>query len=229
MNVIPTSQPCLPALGLGLGLQGRPSAFRPVTPDSIFTMGPRFQDISIPFDPRVLQFSFNPVSVSFGDPSNAVFLQHFLPQQKNLLNSQNLKPDFRFPAPLPVVTSNASTLPQNLPPSGTETDAHSPSASLSIQFDKKSSTFFKQHELQNSSTRSNSSLSEQNSYPLDEEIDDVSESLLPLKRKMMVVSALALTKTYGMSIYQRIAASTPQIEGNIKKKNLKCVACQDKF
>ncbi|KAE9546360.1 hypothetical protein FO519_010428, partial [Halicephalobus sp. NKZ332] len=207
----------------------KPSAFRPMAPDSIFTVGPRFQDISIPFNPRVLQFSFNPVSVSFGDPSNAVFLQQFLSQQNNLLNSQNLKPDFRSPAPLPVVTSNASTLPQNPPPSGTETDAHSPSASLSIQSNRRSSTLFNQHEVQNPSTRSNSSFSKQNSCPLDEEIDDVSESLLPAKRRMMVVSALDLTKAYRMGTYQRTAASAPQIEGNAEKKNLKCVVCQDKY
>jgi len=83
-------------------------------------------------------------------------------------------------------------------------------------------------QLQNvSNSRSNSSSSKNNPCHLDDDIDD-SESLLSEKGKMLVVSAQALMKLHGTRICQQAAASAPQIEGNIRKSNLRCAVCQDK-
>ncbi|KAE9550838.1 hypothetical protein FO519_005942 [Halicephalobus sp. NKZ332] len=110
-------------LPLGLSFQNRvfqtrSSAFQPVAPSPIFALGPGFQDLPNPGVPGVLQFPFNPVPVGFGDFSNAVFLQQFLAEQKNLLNPQNFKPDFGFPTPLSIATSSEFTTVQSERESG---------------------------------------------------------------------------------------------------------------
>ena len=232
---------------LGLGFQSgvfpmRTSAFQPVPSNHMFPFGQGFPD---PSTSGVLQFPLSsltvPKSIGFNEFQNTVLLQQFISENKSLLNPQNPNPNpsFEFPIPLSISTGNEFNLPQHSSPLTTKIDVGSPA---SLQFGRKTSNLFNQSELSltgrvslqehpqlpNTSTSRSNSLSLKNSAcPLDDDIDE-SESLLSEKGKILVVSAQSLMKHYGNRIYQQVAASAPQIEGNIRKSNLRCAVCQDK-
>lgn len=106
--------------------------------------------------------------------------------------------------------------------------------SLTGQFDQNSKEF-----QQNFFTLKNQSILpptlNKQTYHIDDDLDGI-DGTVPdgdmsnsnKANKMLIVSAHSLTKIYGTKLYQQVSTTTQQIEGNIRKSNLKCVVCQDK-